>query len=106
MSAIGSLDLWTSSKVIGRECSTVNKDYLLCKKNAGGSNINTDPEVCVDQSKLVSSCATNIVSELKTKFPVEFDSFKKCLDYNDYTYENCRVAEKALHECWNKEKGY
>lgn len=106
MSAVGSLDLWTSAKVIGRECSTVNKEYLLCKKAVGGANVYTDPSVCVDEAKLATSCATNIVSELKTKFAVEFDSFQKCLDYNDYTYEHCRVTEKALHDCWNKEKGY
>ena len=37
--SIGSLDLFTSAKVIGRECATINKDFLLCKKELG-NNIN------------------------------------------------------------------
>eukprot|EP01036_Dinobryon_divergens_P028505 gene28506-37458_t len=95
---IGSLDLWTSAKVIGRECASVNKDFLLCKKELGD-----DPFKCMAKGDLVTSCNTAIVNQLKSKYTVEFDSFKKCLDYNDYRYANCRVQEKALYDCWNKD---
>ena len=53
--AVDSLDLWTSSKVIGRECSTINKDYLLCKKKEGDN-----PALCLEQAKLVMSCGSGM----------------------------------------------
>jgi hypothetical protein len=42
------------------------------------------------------------VTDLKTRFPTEFASFVKCLDKNDYRYDDCRSTEKALVESWNK----
>lgn len=46
------------------------------------------------------------VSQLKSRFPTEFDNFAKCLDYNDYRFEDCRSSEQALKDCWNKAQGY
>ena len=55
---IRSIELWTSAKVIGRECAQVNKDYLLCKKEAGRGDMNhANPEACMDKANLSSSCA-------------------------------------------------
>ncbi len=31
--------------------------------------------------------------------------FKKCLDFNDYRYSDCRDSERALHDAWNKMNG-
>lgn len=42
------------------------------------------------------------VSTLNTKFPVEFQAFQKCLDFNDHRFEDCRKTERALLDCWNK----
>lgn len=50
----GSLDLWAAAKIIGRECSTVNKDYLICKKEKG-----ENPTVCASQGDLVATCTDN-----------------------------------------------
>ena len=47
-----SIELWAASKIIGRECSTINKDFFLCKKNKGD-----DPLACEPQSVLASLCA-------------------------------------------------
>jgi hypothetical protein len=76
-----SFELWAASKIIGRECSTINKDFFLCKK-ANGLN----PNVCEKESKLVTSCTSKIIRSVKEKFPTEFTAFQKCLDYNDYRY--------------------
>ena len=45
-------------------------------------------------------------NELNAKFPTEYKAFQACLDYNDYRFYDCRKEEKALHDCWNKEKKY
>jgi len=38
---------------------------------------------------------------VKTKYPKEFEAFKKCLDDNDYKFYDCRRKEMALNACWN-----
>jgi len=55
MSLVSSLELWTSAKFIGRECSTVNKEYLICKKTEGAN-----PKLCSQQADLVTTCADNV----------------------------------------------
>jgi hypothetical protein len=98
MSLVSSIDLWTSAKFIGRECATVNKDYLLCKQQA-----NDDPRPCLEQSALVTACTVKVVSELKSTYPKEFSALAKCLDYNDYRYVDCQKESQALRDCWNKD---
>ncbi|RYH24038.1 hypothetical protein EON65_17130 [archaeon] len=54
MSEVPSIELWAAAKFVGRECATVNRNYLVCKK------ANSDPFACVDQEKLATSCAANV----------------------------------------------
>eukprot|EP00600_Ochromonadales_sp_CCMP1393_P006230 CAMPEP_0174960222 /NCGR_PEP_ID=MMETSP0004_2-20121128/3593_1 /TAXON_ID=420556 /ORGANISM="Ochromonas sp., Strain CCMP1393" /LENGTH=101 /DNA_ID=CAMNT_0016208589 /DNA_START=101 /DNA_END=406 /DNA_ORIENTATION=- len=94
---VGSLELWASAKIIGRECATVNKEFLLCKKYEGS----TSPTACLEKGDLSTACATGIVNHVKSKFPEEFKAFVKCLDKNDYRHSDCKKQEQALHDCWN-----
>lgn len=55
MSSIESIELWSAAKIIGRECATVNKEYLLCKKYEG-----KNPTPCLEKSKLVTACAADM----------------------------------------------
>jgi hypothetical protein len=41
---VRSIELWAASKIIGRECATVNKNYAICKY------------VCVSLSALLCLC--------------------------------------------------
>ena len=95
-----SIELWTVAKVIGRECSSVNKAFYTCKKSHG-----EDPNACEAQSALSSLCAIKVVNESKDKFPQEFKKFAECLDYNDFRYNDCRESEKAFLSCWNNKNG-
>eukprot|EP01038_Epipyxis_sp_PR26KG_P005114 gene5114-7125_t len=98
---VSSIDLWASSKIIGRECAEKNMDYLLCTKaNVIKTRLNP-PFECSTQGLAVFKCTVKVVEELQTKFPTEFKSFAKCLDYSDYRHDECRKEEKALHDCWN-----
>jgi hypothetical protein len=54
-SPIDSLDLWAASNFIGRECATINKDYVLCKSEKGG-----DPKACLEEGNLANSCASEV----------------------------------------------
>ena len=38
-----SLELWTISKILGRECATVNKDFFICKRDLGDK-----PSACAE----------------------------------------------------------
>lgn len=91
---ISSLDLWASSKIIGRECATPNKAYLMCKKE------DENPATCKALADDVRTCTTNVVNLLSSAHPNEFDAFKKCLDKNDYRYSDCRATEAALLQAY------
>ena len=55
MSNIGSVELWAAAKIVGRECATVNKEYLLCKKYEG-----TAPNTCMQKSEIVTACTAQV----------------------------------------------
>lgn len=99
MSGPTSLELWTVSKIIGRECATVNKDFMVCKKAS------SNPTDCEAQSVLASLCAIKTVDSVKASFPDEFSAFAKCLNMNDFRYNDCRTTERALLDCVNKKNG-
>jgi len=99
ITSITSLQLWASSKIIGRQCSTENKDYFLCKKD------NWDPRGCIDKADKATACTESIVNTLNASFPNEFAAFQKCLDYNDYRISDCKKTERALLDCWNTKMG-
>jgi hypothetical protein len=52
---VGSIELWAASKFIGRECATVNKEYLLCKKHEGES-----VTACLNRSEAAIACGANV----------------------------------------------
>jgi len=98
-SPISSLDLWASSKFIGRECATQNKAYLFCKKE------DENPATCKALGDEVKTCTTAVVNMITAVHPAEFDSFKKCLDKNDYRFSDCREQEKNLLAAFAAAKG-
>jgi hypothetical protein len=46
-----SLELWTASKIIGRECATVNKAFFICKRDKGDK-----PSECANEALMVTDC--------------------------------------------------
>ena len=50
-----SIELWAASKVIGRECATVNKEFLLCKKHEG-----TSLTACSKKGEIAQACASDV----------------------------------------------
>ncbi len=46
--------LWAASKLIGRECSSANLNFLECKKK------NPDPEACLEAGKGVTQCVHEV----------------------------------------------
>ena len=55
LDAPSSMDLWAAGKFLGRECSTVNKNFLKCKMEKG-----EHPGVCIDHGDLVRVCTKNV----------------------------------------------
>ena len=55
MSIPTSIELWAASKIVGRECARVNKDFYVCKKNNG-----PEPQRCEAQGNSVTNCATKM----------------------------------------------
>ncbi len=50
-----SMELMAASKVIGRECATLNKKYIQCKVDRG-----EHPALCVEEGKLASQCGADM----------------------------------------------
>jgi hypothetical protein len=46
-----SVELWTASKIVGRECATVGKEFFICKRDNGDK-----PSECAAEAALVMSC--------------------------------------------------
>ena len=55
LDAPSSMELWAAGKFIGRECSTVNINFLKCKMEKG-----EHPGVCINQGDLVRVCTKNV----------------------------------------------
>jgi hypothetical protein len=54
--SVGSIELWAAAKIIGRECATVNKEFLLCKKYDGFNR----PLACLSKGEAATACATGM----------------------------------------------
>jgi hypothetical protein len=50
-----SAEFWASSKIIGRECSKVNKAFLVCIKDKDGNATE-----CEEETNLANSCAAHM----------------------------------------------
>eukprot|EP01040_Poterioochromonas_malhamensis_P007546 gene7548-8147_t len=94
--SLTSVELWAAAHFIGRECATQNKEFVLCKKEDA-----ENPNACLKQGEIAKNCANNVTANLKKQFPKEFASFAKCLDVNDYRFEDCRIQERALVQSFN-----
>jgi hypothetical protein len=42
-------------------------------------------------------------ADLKSKYPAQYSALAKCLDYNDFRFDDCKVTKNALLEAWNSE---
>lgn len=95
-----SMELWAASKIIGRECASESRAYIECRVANG-----TNPVLCATPGDGIINCTMNVLKTVKTKFPEKFESFQKCLDQNDYRFEECRPTEKAFLDSWNQLNG-
>ena len=107
-----SMELMAASKIIGRECATLNKQFIQCKVDRG-----EHPALCLEEGKRASKCGAEMysrlishyflltlfyrVKDLNASFPVEYKQFQSCLDLNDYRFQDCRSEEAAFLSSWN-----
>lgn len=49
------VDLHSASKMIGRECATINKSYFACKYDKG-----KNPELCLNEAEAVMRCTESV----------------------------------------------
>ena len=52
---IDSIELWAAGKIVARECATINKDYMICKKEEGSG-----VDVCAVQAAATLVCTTEV----------------------------------------------
>ena len=50
------VELWASAKVIGRECATINKDWLKCRQKINGDA----PGHCMPELEEVLKCTSKM----------------------------------------------
>ena len=49
------IDLHAASKIIGRECATLNREYFTCKFDNG-----RNPDYCLKQAEAVMRCTEDV----------------------------------------------
>lgn len=90
--------LWGAAKLIGRECSTVNKNFYKCKKS------DRDPAACLEHGAAATECGLNVLRTLNASCAAPFAAYRKCLDssvYNLNQFETCRTQQLALQKCYD-----
>ena len=81
---IPSMALWASGKIVGRECATVNKEFLLCKKAKGN-----DPAACLSHGDMVNACT------LKVYVQFSGDSFSYRDNLNIYKEKKSKLINRT-----------
>mmetsp|Transcript_4332 Transcript_4332/g.4484 ORF Transcript_4332/g.4484 Transcript_4332/m.4484 type:complete len:101 (-) Transcript_4332:74-376(-) len=94
-----SAEFWASSKIIGRECSKVNKAFLVCIKDKDGNATE-----CEEETNLANSCAAHITERMNKNTKVEFTEFQKCLNESDFRFDDCRKQEKLFLDLWKEKR--
>ena len=51
-----SMDLWSMSSIIGRECASVSLAFLRCKQVNGEA-----PFTCLEQARMAHQCGNNML---------------------------------------------
>lgn len=87
--------LQTASVYIGKACEWYNNEFTLCRIEE------RDPRRCLDEGKVVTSCALNVLKKLKKHCLEEFNTYMTCLERSSGTLELslCRKTQVEFDKC-------
>lgn len=83
-------------------CKSINDKFMLCK-----SQHENNPVPCAEWAQAVLSCTNHTLMELGRRARCKdlFESFWRCLDYNNQDFIYCREEEKNFSKCTEQEMG-
>ena len=89
---------WAGAKIIGKECSTLNKMFFKCK------SVDKDPANCAGIGLMLLGCTNDTFGNIKKHCLSENSGYVKCLNDNHNggaQFQSCRKAQFALEECYD-----
>ena len=89
---------WAGSKILGRECASLNSAFLDCKAN------DPNPEACATLGMLVIGCGNRTFNSIRKNCIDQSSDYIQCLDDNRGRFSACRKFEKSLDACFDAAK--
>ncbi|XP_041530808.1 NADH dehydrogenase [ubiquinone] 1 alpha subcomplex subunit 8 [Microtus oregoni] len=85
----------------GAQCDKANKEFMLCRWEE------KDPRRCLQEGKLVNSCALSFFRQIKRHCAEPFTEYWTCLDYsNTQMFRHCRKQQAKFDKCVLDELGW
>ncbi|XP_059116153.1 NADH dehydrogenase [ubiquinone] 1 alpha subcomplex subunit 8 [Peromyscus eremicus] len=78
----------------GAQCDKANKEFMLCRWEE------KDPRRCLQEGKLVNSCALDFFRKVKRHCAEPFTEYWTCLDYSNLQmFRHCRKQQAKFDKC-------
>ncbi|ODN00211.1 NADH dehydrogenase [ubiquinone] 1 alpha subcomplex subunit 8 [Orchesella cincta] len=86
---------------MGKQCEAENNEFMLCRMEE------KDPRKCINEGKVVTSCAMKFFQVVKRNCAQEFYNFAMCLDRGsqDMSYDFCRKTQTIFDDCMKEKAG-
>lgn len=89
-----SAPLLSASFFIGDRCKPYNDDFMLCKDEHNGGEID-----CLKEGRRVTRCAISVLKDINKHCFDEFKLHYECLEQNNQYFSRCRASEGVLSKC-------
>lgn len=80
---------------VGKFCHEESKEFMLCRDEE------KDPRKCIQEGKMVTSCALEFFQRMKLSCRQEIEKYAQCLDYSSSNlgFKHCRKTQAAFDKC-------
>ncbi|CAI5755533.1 unnamed protein product [Candida verbasci] len=89
-----SAPLLSASYYIGDKCKPFNDDFMQCKNENNGGELN-----CLKEGRRVTRCAISVLKDINKYCFDEFKLHYDCLEQNNQYFNRCRSSEHLLSKC-------
>jgi len=98
---LGSTYLRAGGCHLGKYCEPENNEFVLCKTETD------NPVACLEEGKLVTSCALKFFQSVKKFCAPEFITYAKCLESSSQHLDlaKCRKTQYAFDACVKENMG-
>ncbi|CAG0916224.1 unnamed protein product [Notodromas monacha] len=92
---LSSVTLTAAAFQYGKYCENYNNEFMLCRREE------KDPRKCLDEGKLVTSCALEFFRKVKKSCSAELADYSYCLDKSSTNLDpsKCRRTQGVYDQC-------